>query len=213
MGWKTRWLDDRVQINGAVFLEQWDKIQVGFQADNGIVAVVNGPDAEIKGIEAQLDFLPAAGLRISAALAYYDSKLKDDYCPGCNDDGSAWAPAGTSLPITANFKANLVTRYSFTLGSFEAHVQGALAHEGKRASDLDVAVNEINGNIPANTFIDLAFGIETGKFGLELALQNATDEDAQLNIVAECTPGVCGVQSYGVRPRPRTIAIRFKQDF
>jgi len=213
VGWKTRWLEDRVQINGAVFLEQWDKIQVAFQGDNGITAVVNGPRADIKGIEAQLEFVPIGGLRISAALAYYDSKLKDEYCPGCNSDGSPWAPSGTKLPVTADFKGNLVTRYSFPLGGFEAHVQGALAHEGERASDLNVASNEFKGDIPANTFVDLAFGIENDKYGIELSLQNATDEDAPLNITGECAPEVCGVQSYGVRPRPRTIAIRFKQDF
>ncbi len=213
VGWKTRWMDNRVQFNGAVFLEQWDKIQVAFQGDNGITAVVNGPKADIKGIETQLDFVPVGGLRISAAAAYYDSELKDEYCPGCNSDGSAWAPPGTKLPITAKFKANVITRYSFPLGTFEAHLQGSLAHEGKRSSDLNVADNAIKGDIPENTFLDLAFGIEREKWGIELSVQNATDEDAPLNILGECTPSVCGIQSYGVRPRPRTIALRFRQDF
>ena len=36
LGWKTRWADDRLQFNGAVFLEEWDDIQVAFQGDNGI---------------------------------------------------------------------------------------------------------------------------------------------------------------------------------
>jgi outer membrane receptor protein involved in Fe transport len=213
-GWKTRWMEDRVQINGAIFLEQWDKIQVAYQGDNGITTVKNGPKADIKGIEAQVDFLPIGGLRISTALAYYDSKLKDDYCPACNDDGSPWAPSGTKLPITAKFKGNVISRYSFPLAGFEGHVQGALSYEGKRSSDLNISDNAIKGDIPKNTFLDLAFGIDTERgLGIELSVQNATNEDAPLNVTAECAPDHCGIQSYGVRPRPRTIAIRFKQDF
>ena len=49
--------DDRLQFNGAVFLEEWDNIQVAFQGLNGITQVENGPEAEIKGTEMQLDWL------------------------------------------------------------------------------------------------------------------------------------------------------------
>ena len=68
-------------------------------------------------------------------------------------------------------------------------------------------------NIPSNTFLDLAFGIENEKYAIELFVANATDEDAPLFFDAECAPGVCGDQTYGVVPRPRTFGIRFKQDF
>ena len=45
LGWKTRFADDRLQFNGAVFLEEWDDIQVSFQGANGITQVDNGPQA------------------------------------------------------------------------------------------------------------------------------------------------------------------------
>jgi outer membrane receptor protein involved in Fe transport len=213
LGWKTRWMDDRLQFNGAVFLEEWDDIQVAFPAANGITAVVNGPEAEITGIEAQIDMLPTDRLRLGAAFAFYDSELKDDYCPGCNDDGSPWAPAGTGLPITADFKGNLVARYMFPLGNFEAHAQGALAYEGERASSLNVLDGAQLGEIPAATYLDLAFGVENEKYAVELFVSNATDEDSPLFISAECATSVCGTQPYGSSPRPRTYGIRFKQDF
>jgi outer membrane receptor protein involved in Fe transport len=186
---------------------------VAFPAANGITAVVNGPEAEITGIEAQIDMLPTDRLRLGAAFAFYDSELKDDYCPGCNDDGSPWAPAGTGLPITADFKGNLVARYMFPLGNFEAHAQGALAYEGERASSLNVLDGAQLGEIPAATYLDLAFGVENEKYAVELFVSNATDEDSPLFISAECATSVCGTQPYGSSPRPRTYGIRFKQDF
>jgi iron complex outermembrane receptor protein len=213
IGWKTRFADDRLQFNGAVFLDEWDDIQVSFQGDNGITQVANGPSAEIQGIEVQFDWLPVDSLRIGSALAYYDSELKDEFCPGCNSDGSAWAPAGTALPVTPDFKANLIARYSFPLGGFEAHMQGAVAYQTSRASLLNVAENEIYGDIPSSTFLDLAFGVTNEKYAIELFLANATDEDAPIYVSSQCVPGTCGVQPNGVTPRPRTIGIRFSQDF
>jgi outer membrane receptor protein involved in Fe transport len=209
LGWKTRFADNRLQFNGAIFLEKWDNIQVAFQGLNGITQVENGPEAEIKGTEMTVDWLPIDSLRLSLGGAYYDSELTSDYAPL----GELKAPEGTPLPITAEFKGNMIARYMFPLGGFDAHVQGALAYEGSRTSDLDIDDSNEFGEIPSNTFLDLTFGIENDKYAIELFVANATDEDAPLFFDAECAPGVCGDQKYGVSPRPRTFGIRFRQDF
>jgi iron complex outermembrane receptor protein len=209
LGWKTRWAEDRLQFNGAVFLEEWDHIQVAFQGLNGITQVENGPEAEITGTEMQLEWLPTDNLRLALAGAYYDTELTSDYAPL----GELKAPEGTQLPITAEFKGNMIARYMFPLGGFDAHVQGSLAYEGSRSSDLDIDDAAEFGNLPSNTFLDLTFGIENDKYAIELFLANVTDEDAPLFFDAECAPGVCGPQKYGVIPRPRTWGIRFTQDF
>jgi hypothetical protein len=117
------------------------------------------------------------------------------------------------LPITAEFKGNLVGRYTFPLGGFDAYAQGSLAYEGSRTSDLDIDDAAEFGEIPSNTFLDLAFGLGTEKYTIELFVANATDEDAPLFFDAECAPSVCGGQAYGVIPRPMTFGIRFRQDF
>ena len=79
LGWKTRFADDRFQFNGAVFLEEWDNVQVAFQGLNGITQVENGPEAEIMGTEMQVDWIATDNLRLSVAAAYYDSELTSDY--------------------------------------------------------------------------------------------------------------------------------------
>ena len=231
IGWKTRFANDRLQFNGAVFLEEWDDIQISFQGANGITQVDNGPSAEVQGIEAQLDWLPTDNLRLGVALAYYDSELKDDYCDTdaqdgdddgdiqeCRIDGETGeviiaAPAGTALPITPDFKGNLIARYSFGLGGFDAYTQGAFVYQTSRASILSLDDAEIYGEIPSSSFLDLAFGLENEKYTVELFVSNVTDEDAPLYLTSQCTPGVCGPQTYGVQSRPRTVGIRFSQDF
>ncbi|MDP9198225.1 MAG: TonB-dependent receptor [Pseudomonadota bacterium] len=215
LGWKTRFADDRLQFNGAVFLNEWDEIQIAFQGANGITQVANGPDAEIRGVEAQLDWLPTDSLRLGMSVAYYDTELKDDYCDQ-DDLGNCvnlLAPAGTALPVTPDLKGNLIARYSFGLGGFDSFMQGAVGYQSSRASILNVNHNELYGDIPSSTFLDLSFGLSNDKYSVELFLANATDEDAPIYVSSQCEPGTCGVQPKAVQYRPRTIGIRFSQDF
>ncbi len=231
IGWKTRWADDRFQFNGAIFLDEWDDIQIAFQGANGITQVDNGPDAEIKGAEVQLDWLPTENLRLGASLAYYDTELKDDYCGTDSDDNDndgdleeclidedtllpiIDAPAGTALPLTPEFKGTLIGRYSFETGSWDSYLQGSVSYQTSAAPTLTVADAELLGDIPSSTFLDLAYGLGNDKYNFEIFLSNATDEDAPLSVNSDCATGVCGVQPWGVMRRPRTVGIRFSQDF
>jgi iron complex outermembrane recepter protein len=214
-GWKTVWLDNTLQFNGAVFLEEWDDFQVSFQGANGITQVANGPTAEVLGMELQGQWLVTENLRLSAALAYYDTELQDDYA-NFDADGNVTeilAPRGSPLPITPEFKGNMIARYEFPLGSFAANVQGAMAYESSRPSNLDLADNEILGDIPSSTVFDLSAGIAQNSWAVELFVQNLTNEDAQIATSVECAVGFCGVQPYALRQQPRTIGIKFSQEF
>ena len=209
-GWKTTWMDNRLQFNGALFMQNWDDFQISFQGANGITQVDNGPSARVNGIETQLQWLPTDNLLISASAAFYDSELKNDYK---NNDGTINAPKGTTLPITPKFKGNLVARYGFNLGSFDAHVQGALTHAGKSRARLRLSDYAVIGDSEANTMVDLSAGLSKDNYSLELFVQNAGNEDAVLYKTAQCADSVCGVQAYGIRPQPRTIGLKFTQKF
>jgi len=215
IGWKTRFADDRVQFNGAVFVEDWDDIQVSFQGGNGITQVANGGKAQVQGVEAQLDWLPTDKLRLGVALSYYDSELKKDYCDfdAAGNCINVKAPKGTALPVTPDFKGNLIARYSFPTGAWESYVQGAFTYQSSAASQLEIADNDVYGDIPSSSYLNLAFGMMKDKYSFEIFLANATNEDAPLGVTSECTPQVCGGQTYGVKSRPQTIGIRFSQEF
>lgn len=212
-GWKTQLFDNSLQFNGAFFFEQWDDFQVSFQGANAITQVANGPSAEIKGVESQLLWAATDGLRLSASISLIDTELKDDYCPACNSDGTPWAPAGSKLPVTADFKGSFVARYNFLWGDWDAHVQGTLAYEGERGSDLNARDNLIRGNVPSSTFIDLSAGIRNDRYAVNLFVKNATDEDTPLYLTSQCVTGTCGAQNYGVRNRPITVGLKFSQEF
>jgi iron complex outermembrane receptor protein len=230
LGWKTRWADDRLQFNGAIFLDEWDDIQVSLQGENGITQVTNGPSAEITGAEVQLDWLPTDNFRIGASLAYYDTELKDDYCGIDTQDADGDenrtecltlpdgtpvvdAPAGSPLPLTPEFKGTLIGRYTFPTGNWESYLQGSFSYQDSAPTSLSIADAELLGDIPSSTFVDLAYGLGNEKYNFEIFVSNATDEDAPLTVSTDCATGVCGVQPWGVMRRPRTFGLRFKQEF
>jgi hypothetical protein len=92
-------------------------------------------------------------------------------------------------------------------------VQGAFSYQSDAPSTIYVDSNALQGDIPSSTFVDLAYGFGNQKYNFEVFLSNATDEDAPLTVSSDCATGVCGVQPWGVQRRPRTLGIRFSQDF
>jgi iron complex outermembrane recepter protein len=125
------------------------------------------------------------------------------------------APEGTQLPVTPEFKGNLIARYDFPVGEFEAHLQGALTYEGSRPVELVPADNAgKGGDIPSSTFLDLSAGIGRNSWLLDLFVKNATDEDAPFYTGAECNPQYCGpLVTYGLRRAPMTVGLKFSQEF
>jgi outer membrane receptor protein involved in Fe transport len=211
LGWKTVWLGNTLQFNGAIFLEEWEDFQVSFQGANGITQVTNGPTAEVLGTELQALWMPLDGLRFSASVAYYDSELQDEYCQ--NAACTVGAPKGSPLPLTPDFKGNLLARYEFPFAGFDANVQGAIAYESSRPSDISPDDNAIPGDIPSSPVLDLSTGIGKDSWGLELFIGNVTNEDAPMGISLQCAVSVCGSQNYAIRMPPRTIGLKFSQEF
>ena len=215
LGWKTQWMDNTLQFNGAMFKEEWDDFQISFTGANAITQVANGPSAQVLGLEGQLLWVPTENLTLSGAFTFIDSELLSDYA-NFDSDGNVTAvlaPKGTALPVTADFKGNIVARYTFEAGGYDSHIQGAFSYEGERGSSMNQADNAIRGDVPSNTFLDLSAGIATGSYSVDFFIKNATDEDAPLLLTSQCSAGTCGTQNYGVIARPRTVGVRFSRDF
>ncbi|MES2057684.1 MAG: TonB-dependent receptor [Pseudomonadota bacterium] len=139
------------------------------------------------------------------------------------------AAKGTRLPITPRFKINGTARYTAPVGSGKAYVQAVVAHQSSASSDIRNKVfigtfldpsdpatvadpasffNAATalGRLKSYTTADFAVGGEFGSYSLELFVQNAFDERAELSRFQAC--GNCGQRGYIVTNTPRTIGIR-----
>ena len=238
VGWKTSWLDGKLRFNGALFWEDWDNFQFAVLGLNSFTEIRNAGEANIKGAETDVTFHPDDHWTFTAAGAFTDAKLTQDYCgvndpstglpvtvcPGPLDPNGPQAPAGTRLPLTPRLKGDATVRYEFDLGKVRAHLQAAGTYQGPSWADLRVqAPDPITGVMKpirgalgqqrAFATLDLTAGVTHDNWFIDLSLLNATDTRADLYRFDECTPQVCGAEPYIVTNRPRTVAIKFGQSF
>ena len=84
VGWKTDWLDHRVELNGSVYHMMWKNAQFVFfdpvEGFGNANFVVNGPTYRINGVELQLAARPVSGLTLTGSSAWNESKLTNEPC-------------------------------------------------------------------------------------------------------------------------------------
>ena len=237
LGFKTSWLDRALKINGALFWQDWSAFQFSFLGANSFTEIHNGPNARIKGIEADVNWTIARGLTLSGAGTYTDAKTRGVLCAVQGTSGDCTtlgpggipnyvqAPAGTRLPITPQFKINGVARYETPLtDTLKGHLQGVVVHASSAASDIRTqffgppgyAPTQFDpaagiGRIEAYTTFDFALGLNWPFLSAELVIENAFDKRAQLSRYVEC--GSCYQRPYVVANLPRTIGLRLGHSF
>jgi outer membrane receptor protein involved in Fe transport len=202
-GWKTQWADGHIRLNGDVYYEKWNSFQFPYLGPNSVTIIANVGQADVKGAELDASWLPIDGLTLNASAAYNDAKL----------GAGTVAPKGTQLPITPMWKLNAIARYEFNFADFNAHVQGAMVHQSHTWPDLRIYQRDLLGKTEPFTTFDFTTGIGRDSWMLELSVQNLFDERAQLGRYPDCTPEVCGFETYILPTQPRTIGLTWTQDF
>jgi outer membrane receptor protein involved in Fe transport len=187
-GWKTTLLDGRMNFNGAAFLAKWDDIQYtiyDFSLSACCGAVYNLATAEMKGVEAYTSILISEPWTLSAAATWIDAETTADFVI---PSGKLSVADGTELPNVPNFKASLFTRYEFAMGSFDSYAQLAANYTGSSWSQIT------EGDLSGLKFwdrrrkqdsyynVNIRAGIDQGRWGVDLFVNNLTDEVAQLYI-------------------------------
>jgi len=216
VGWKTSWLDNSLQFNGALFWEDWNNFQFSYLGPNSLTVIANVGQARIRGAEATANWRVTDHLTINGSGTYTDAHLMNRYCKDpdpktCKFNGDAGV--GQMLPITPLFKGNAEARYDFNIDDFAAHVQGTVNYQTSTWSDLRTVERGILGLTPAYTVANFAAGFGKDNWQAELTLDNAFDERAQQYRYSECTATVCGPETYIIPNRPRTISLHFSQSF
>jgi outer membrane receptor protein involved in Fe transport len=223
IGWKTSWLNNSLRWNGAVFDEKWKSFQFAFLGANAVTIIANAGNAEIRGVESDLEWAVTRSFTLSAGVAVLDAKLTQKYCANqdrCGDNVpldptyEQYAPNGEQLPVTPKFKGNITARYNFPLGQYSGYVQGSLQYVGARWADLRLLAREQLGQEPAYATADFAAGTQIKNTTAELFVTNAFNRIGELDRFAECDALTCGPVNVYVTPTvPRTIGLRFGQRF
>jgi outer membrane receptor protein involved in Fe transport len=156
IGWKTEFLNHRLQWNGAVYRENWDNVQVAF-FDPGLVGNIfynaNGQNFLIKGVETSLLARVITGLTLQGAASWNNSRQTNspalidnnpqsanfgkpitqncdstgaNCAPITNPFGPIGAPSADAPPIQFSLRA----RYEWTVAGYTPFVQFGATHSG-----------------------------------------------------------------------------------
>jgi len=119
IGLKSELLDNRMIFNATAFYIDWKDIQLN-STQNGNTILTNGGQANPKGLEASLQYMPSEGLMLGANAAYTQSELTQ-LTPG------AFFLKGYQLPGVPEFSYSLTADYSWSMmNEWTAHVGGGL---------------------------------------------------------------------------------------
>ena len=223
LGLKSRFNDDRVQLNAAIYRAEYKDLATTFQIPNpaspGSVLTLssNGGDIEANGVEVALDTIPVEHLRLSVAAAYIDAKygvfglnLPQQVLNGIAPTASRFVSLnGQRPPYTPEWTGSVRASYDIKLAS------GTLTPQLQfRYSDAYSAAGGLPfdpaGQQPSFTQTDLRliWLADSGKWSLEGFAENLEDE--QIN--QRTQHGGDGIEqaNYGM---PINYGVRVKLNF
>ncbi len=205
-GFKSRFFDDRLQLNAAGFYAVYD----GFQANNFInvggalvSTLTNAGKVSTAGFEVDSVFTPTDWWTITGGVAYTDAKVK-----AFNPNPITGVPStfnGTPLPLAPKWTTSVVSEWTapFVFNT-QAHLRGAWSYRDNQFSELGAV-----GPIDQYSLIDLSLGFsdEDDKYRLTFHVNNLLDD----SYVALNTQN--GVRLLIPRDASRYVGVTFRANF
>ncbi len=178
-GVKSRFMDDRVQLNAAFFYSDYSDVQVTLVGltdamGNLLIVVRNAASATMKGFEAELQVRPAEGFDFFAGVGFVDAEY-DKFMDGPIDR------SGQDFPFTPKWNVNLGGQYRAEIGELGS-VTGRLDYSYRSAQFLDAA-NSPGLRQEAYGLINARIAYETpdGQFQLAAFGKNLNDKAYKVN--------------------------------
>jgi outer membrane receptor protein involved in Fe transport len=192
IGWKTQWLDRRIEFNGAVYQEDWKDVQVQlFQSCcyGNLSFVTNGPNYRVRGVETETIGRVTHELTVIGSASWNSSELTNSpFLLQPNGQpiiiplvggvgGSAFGAQGSPLAQSPPFQASLRARYEFAVGDYKAFWQIGGTHQ---AHSYSATGNITTYDQAGFTTYDASLGCSKDAWAAQLYMQNLSNARANL---------------------------------
>ncbi|MDE1921909.1 MAG: TonB-dependent receptor [Gammaproteobacteria bacterium] len=173
IGFKTEFLDHRVQLNGSIYKEDWKNVQTALFNPGvlgNLTLATNGANYQVKGAELQLTARATRRLTLIGSISYNDAKQVNS--PFLIDSNPASANYGKPITqyvfrgavksITNTFgnpntptayspkvQANMRARYDWSMNEYNYFVQAGAVYVGSMYNNTNTDPT-LNGDNPAN---------------------------------------------------------------
>ena len=203
VGIKSTLADNRVSLNGAVYLIDWSDVQQLNRLACGFQFRANAGEAESKGFEIELAAAPTDGLTLAAGVGFTDAEITDA-------GGVAGVSKGDAIQGVPDWTFTASMQYEFDLsGGWQGLVRLDGNHYGESFSANNEASAVTQRKRDAWSALNVKLGVFNEKWDITFFADNLTDTRANLadsrSIAAE-TPG----RQRLVTNRPRTVGIDFR---
>lgn len=208
LGVKSELLDRRLRVNMATFYSEYTDMQFAanvFNPNTGslVQTIDNVGEAEISGVELEIQARPIGGLELMLSAGYLDFEITklDAVVPGVTKS--------SKQPRTPRWTASATVAYRWSLGSGELLVRGDWAYAGSSFADIQNTAQLERGS---NNIFNARIQYDLPDSGWEFALfgTNLTDKRYLVN-------GLSTLDSFGhvegYYNRPREWGVSVKKSF
>jgi len=113
LGWRTQWLDNKLQVLTAIYQMDWDNIQIDTisSGDDQTIIAKNGGKALTYGLEAEATYLINEYWAVSGGYAYTHAQINEDL-----EAGQLYpeeVKEGDRLPGSPRHKANVFVGFNY----------------------------------------------------------------------------------------------------
>lgn len=197
LGVKTRLADNRITLNGAIYLLDWQNVQAVVQSDQAGAFgqgwfTTNAPDLEATGFELEFNsqdfFFP--GFYAAATYSYNKNEWQED----------AQLFPGTRVNIRKGDELRRTPRHSWSFdlgydfqwpGQVDGYIRANYWHKDS-TSTFGFNSNDGDVEVPAQDVVNLSTGAMFDRWQLRLYVDNLTNEDPWLNVFSGNSAGSPG---------------------
>ncbi|MDB4077542.1 TonB-dependent receptor, partial [Porticoccaceae bacterium] len=164
LGAKFSLLDNRLNMNMALFRVDWEGLPATFIGSNVCAVTNNVGAARSEGVEWSIDYAATTAVLLSFSGAYIEAEVTDDPINAANED--------KTLSYAPRFNVGLGVEYGFEIGASPSFVRTDINYLGEYYTIHG------EGGVPAGDYVnvDLRAGVDIDQWSLALYVKNLTDK-------------------------------------
>jgi outer membrane receptor protein involved in Fe transport len=199
LGLKSRFMDERINVNVALYQQKWDGVQLGTSLSCGFNGTINAGNVQGKGAELEITAQLLRGLKLNLSASYNHNEF-DSVVP------STGFAKGERVPDAPEENAGVGLQYDFPVNNvWSGFARADYTFVGDVQYKFGQGDSAIIIKQPSYGSANLRLGLHRGDFTIELFARNFTDRRAA---VFTADPDL-GNYQYLLRPREVGGEIRY----
>jgi outer membrane receptor protein involved in Fe transport len=197
LGWKLGTADKRLTLDGALFKNNWNNVQLEQTTPDGFSFIGNGGRAHTQGVEIELVARPINNLEFSVGGSVLQAQLDEDV-------PALGAHRGDPLPGVSRENGNVAVQYTTPV---TADYSLFARTDAVYTSKTHLNFGESDDTAGDYALINLRLGIKNKDLTVALFANNLANRRADLSTTIVQNPAIPFYRKFEDVSRPRTIGV------